>query len=46
MNENERAPIPFVAARWMVSRRLQATHNGGWGRCRGLGTTLRWGMVR
>ena len=37
--------MPFCAARWMVSRRLQATHTGGCGRWRGLGTTLRGGMV-
>ena len=29
----------------MVSRRLQATHSGGWGFCTGLGTTLRGGML-
>ncbi len=28
----------------MVSRRLQATHRGGWGVCTGLGTTLRGGI--
>ena len=28
-----------------MSRRLHATHTGGCGRCRGLGTTLRGGMV-
>ena len=28
-----------------MSRRLQATHSGGWGFCTGLGTTLRGGMV-
>jgi hypothetical protein len=39
------APMPFCAARWMVSRRLHATHTGGCGFCRGLGTTLRGGIV-
>ena len=28
-----------------MSRREQATHNGGWGFCTGLGTTLRGGIV-
>ena len=37
--------MPFCAARWMVSRRLHATQTGGWGFWRGLGTTLRGGMV-
>ena len=37
--------MPFSAANRMVSRRLQATHSGGWGFCTGLGTTLRGGMV-
>ncbi len=32
------------AANWIVSRRLQATHIGGCGRCSGLGTTLRGGI--
>ena len=39
------APMPFSAASRMVSRRLQATHSGGWGFWTGLGTTLRGGMV-
>ncbi len=39
------APIPFSAASRMVSRRLHATHSGGWGFCTGLGMTLRGGMV-
>jgi hypothetical protein len=43
MNENDSAPIPLVAARWIVSRREHATHSGGCGRCKGLGTTLRGG---
>ena len=38
------APIPFSAARRIVSRREQATHNGGCGFCIGLGTTLRGGI--
>ena len=37
--------MPFCAARWIVSRRLHATHTGGCGFCRGFGTTLRGGMV-
>jgi hypothetical protein len=45
MNANASAPIPFCAARWMVSRRLHATQTGGCGFCTGLGTTLRGGMV-
>ena len=40
------APMPFWAAKWMVSWRLHATHSGGWGFCRGLGTTLRGGMEK
>ena len=36
--------MPLVAARWIVSRRLQATHSGGCGRWSGLGTTFRGGM--
>jgi hypothetical protein len=35
MNENDSAPMPLVAARWMVSRREHATHSGGCGRCSG-----------
>src|SRR3954463_16140570 len=31
MNENDSAPMPFSAARRIVSRREQATHNGGGG---------------
>src|SRR5258708_2499264 len=31
MNANDRAPMPLLAARWIVSRRLQATHSGGRG---------------
>jgi hypothetical protein len=38
------APMPFSAARRMVSRREHATHNGGCGFCTGLGTTLRGGI--
>ncbi len=38
------APMPFSAASRMVSRRLHATHSGGWGFCTGLGTTLRGGI--
>ena len=37
--------MPRWAARWMVSRRVQATHTGGWGFWKGLGTTLRGGIV-
>ena len=37
--------MPLRAANWIVSRRLQATHSGGWGRWSGLGTTLRGGML-
>ena len=44
MNWNDRAPMPQRAASRMVSRRLQATHSGGWGFWRGLGTTLRGGI--
>ena len=36
--------MPLRAAKWIVSRRLQATHSGGWGFCSGLGTTLRGGI--
>ena len=36
--------MPLVAARWMVSRRLHATHSGGCGFCSGLGTTSRTGI--
>ena len=36
--------MPFVAARWIVSRREHATQSGGCGFCSGLGTTLRGGM--
>ena len=45
MNAKLSAPIPFCAARWIVSRRLHATHTGGCGFWRGLGTTLRGGIV-
>ena len=38
--------MPLRAANWIVSRRLQATHRGGCGRCRGLGTTLRTGICQ
>ena len=38
--------MPFVAARWIVSCRLHATHSGGCGFCIGLGTTLRGGICR
>ena len=44
MKENDSAPMPLVAARWIVSRRLHATHSGGCGFCSGLGTTLRGGI--
>ena len=37
--------MPCCAARWMVSRRLHATQTGGCGFWRGLGTTLRGGIV-
>jgi hypothetical protein len=40
------APMPLVAARWIVGRRLHATHSGGWGFCIGLGTTLRTGISK
>ena len=38
--------MPISAAMLMVSRREQASHRGGCGRCRGLGTTLRGGIDR
>ena len=41
--EGERADAVW-AARWIVSRRVQATHTGGGGRWIGFGTTLRGGM--
>ena len=44
MNWNDRAPIPHCAASRIVSRRLHATHSGGWGFCSGFGTTLRGGI--
>ena len=37
--------MPRWAARWMVSRRVHATHTGGCGFWKGLGTTLRGGIV-
>ena len=46
MNENDSAPMPLRAARWIVSRRLHATHSGGCGFCIGFGTTLRGGILR
>jgi hypothetical protein len=46
MNAKDSAPMPRLAARWMVSRRLQATHSGGCGRWCGLGMTLRAGIRR
>ena len=45
-NEKLSAPMPFSAARRIVSRREHATHSGGWGFWTGLGTTLRGGIVR
>ena len=36
--------MPLRAAKWIVSRRLQATHIGGCGRWSGFGTTLRGGI--
>src|SRR4051794_41744501 len=39
-NEKLSAPIPFSAARRIVSRREHATHNGGGGLFRGLRPTL------
>src|SRR4051795_6276931 len=36
-NEKQRAPIPFSAARRIVSRREQATQSGGGGVLRGVG---------
>ena len=44
MNAKVNAPMPFSAARRIVSRREQATHSGGCGRCIGFGTTLRGGI--
>ena len=38
--------MPCSAATRIVSRREQATHSGGCGRCTGLGTTLRGGIFR
>jgi hypothetical protein len=43
-NEKLSAPIPFSAARRIVSRREHATHSGGCGFWSGFGTTLRWGI--
>ena len=37
--------MPCWAARWIVSRRLHATHTGGCGCWSGFGTTLRGGIV-
>ena len=45
MNANVSAPMPFCAARRIVSRREQATHSGGCGFWTGLGTTLRGGIL-
>ena len=45
MNANVSAPMPFWAARRIVSRREQATHSGGCGFWTGLGTTLRGGIL-
>ena len=45
MKLKESAPMPFSAAMWIVSRRLHATHSGGWGFCSGFGTTLRTGIA-
>ena len=36
--------MPWRAASRMVSRRLHATHKGGWGFCLGLGITMRGGI--
>ena len=44
-NEKESAPIPLVAARWIVSRRLHATHRGGCGFWSGFGTTFLGGTL-
>jgi hypothetical protein len=45
MNANDSAPMPFDAASSMVDGWLHATHSGGWGFWRGLGTTLRGGIL-
>src|SRR5262245_13143880 len=45
MNANASAPMPCCAARWIVSRRLHATHTGGCGFWTGFGTTLRAGVA-
>src|SRR4051794_41907851 len=44
--ENESAPIPLRAAKWIVSRRLHATHRGGCGFCGGFGVTFGGGVRR
>src|SRR4051812_50050223 len=43
-NEKHRAPIPFSAARRIVSRREHATQRGGGGLFRGLGEAVGGGV--